>query len=247
MGSLPPIMTECDTTETDPAATRHQSKREKSRDKKRRQRDRRRERARVSAIAEAETLEREMARREILDEAQAPAIMRKPIIAADGTAILGARVEVIDGKPSRIDPVARLKLTERQRRAARQLLADWREVGGGLNVRAVDYLRSGNGGDGQGAHEAMRRQIDTRARLDGAMARLGAYTVLVARVVLDCIPLDVWARQKGKTPENAMGWLEAALDRVAAFYWPATPDSTHHDRILTIGPPKSAYDMSAPN
>lgn len=214
--------------------------REKSRLRKQRQRERTRERHRLAAIAEAEQLERDILKREVLDEYAAPAIMRCPILMADGHMLLGPRVQVIDGCPARVDPVAALKLTARQRRAGRQLAADWREVGAGISMCAVDWMR-GSHGEGLGGHAAIRRQIDTRQRLEGVLAFLGAFAPLVARVVMDCIPLSVWAEQAGRTHDQAIGWLSAALDRAALFYWPQSPGRLPTERILTIGPPRSDY------
>lgn len=199
---------------------------------------------RLAILAEVARLEQEAKRKEIADEGVVSAVLRKPIATPCGFVLLGARVSVEGGKIARIDPVAALKLTDRQRRAARQLQTDWREVGGGLNVRAVDYLRSGGGGDPRGVHLAMRRQIDTRARLDAALTFAGAFAVILARVVLDGIPPAVWAYQEGRLAEDAPRWVAAALDRLAAFYWPPREDGPSRERILTFGPSRNTYELA---
>lgn len=158
--------------------------------------------------------------------------------------LVGARIEIQDGKPARVDPVAALKLTERQRKAGRQIQADWREVGAGLNVSPTGYTRGSGQGSGMGGHAAMRRQIDTRARLDGALTFLGAFAPLVASVVLNCIPPAVWACQEGRPVADAGRWVEGALDRLALFYWPEARDGSVHERILTFGPPRKSYTMT---
>lgn len=211
--------------------------RERTRDRQRRKRDRDRESRTLAATVEAERLEAQA-------ERHAPSVLRNPIISPAGFMVVGARVEVIAEKPARVDPVAQMKLSERQKRAARHLLADWREVGDGLNVAAVDYLRTGGGGGGDG-HDGMKAQIETRARLDGALTFLGAFAPGVARIVLDCIPLKVWAKQAGKTEADAVAWINAALTRLALFYWPPQQNGTSHERILTFGPPRASYGLSS--
>lgn len=224
----------------------HEARKIRKREQKQRERERAREKTRLLIVAEMERIERDAARKEIIDETFVSRVLRHPVLTPGGYMLVGARIEVAAGRPARIDPVLALKLTERQRRAARQIQTDWREVGAGLNVGAVDYLRSGGGGDGSGGHGAMRRQIDTRARLDAAMAFLGAFAPLVAKVVLDCIPPKVWAYQEGRPVEDAGRWVAAALDRLALFYWPPREDGVSRECILTIGPPRSAYDLSVP-
>lgn len=211
-----------------------------------RSRERRRAAAVARATAEAEQLENEAQAAERFAEHLAPAVQRAPVVTPGGVMLLGPRIEILDGKPARVDPVAALKLTPRQRRAARQLQADWREVGAGLNVTALSYIRGSGHGTGTGAHAAMRRQIDTRVRLDGAVMFLGAFAPLVARVVLDGIPPAVWAHQEGRSVEDAPRWVEAALNRLSDFYWPEAPERPRGsvvERILTFGPPRQAYEL----
>lgn len=172
-----------------------------------------------------------------------------------GHMLLGARVRIVDGRPVRAfgltaedDPVVKLArdsraITQRHAEAARQLQLDWNDVGGGLGLGAVDYLRTGGGGGGGGLNEAMLAQAETRARLDGAIAHLGAYAPCVARIVLDCVPVYVWAGETGKTTLTAIAWLAAALGRLVTFYWPPDPTTDRALRILTFGPSRAAYDM----
>lgn len=210
----------------------------------RRSRERRRERARLLAIAEAERLEKEADAAERFSEALAPFVLRHPVQTPSGYMLVGARIEIQDGKPARVDPVAALKLTDRQRKAGRQIQMDWREVGAGMNYATAGYGRGGGPGDILGSHAVMRRQIDTRARLDGALAFLGAFAPLVAAVILNCIPPAVWACQEGRPAADAPRWIEAALDRLALFYWPeAQGGGRPTERILTFGPPRQAYTL----
>lgn len=247
---------------------RSAAQRETHRLREERRRNRVRETNRLLAIAEAERVERQ----ERADEDVVSAVLRKPIMTSEphvtgrhhyaGVAeegallvftatgqtaparmIVGPRIEIIDGRPSRVDVLAGLKLTERRKSAGLLLRADWQEVGTGINASAVDYFRSGGGGSGLGGHATILSQIKTRARLDGAMTAAGAFAPLLARVVLDGVPLAVWACQAGRTIQAARGWLEAALDRVAAYFWPDAPRGAVQ-RIRTIGPARAEYGVT---
>jgi hypothetical protein len=211
-----------------------------------RQRQRQREARVAAAIAAAE-------RQEIADEKIAPAVVRHPVVDGSGRVLTGARVVVIDGRPQPaqfgigVDPDPLVALARKSRQilpahiaAAQQLRADWRLVGSGLGFGASDYLRSGGRGDGYGRHRAMMAQIEARARLDGALAYIGAFAPMVSTVVLDCVPLSAWARAAGKSPADAIAWIVAALTRLSAYY---APDARAHrqPRILTFAPPRTAY------
>jgi hypothetical protein len=139
------------------------------------------------------------------------------------------------------DTTVMMKLTERQRAAITTLRRDWEEVGGGLGVGATDWLRAGGSGDGVGGRDAMLAQIGTRARLEGALANLGALAPMMARVALDCIPLAVWAAQAGVGDVDARTRFGGAATRLAAFYWPAKPTLDQALTILVIGPAREAY------
>ncbi len=221
-------------------------RRDAARLRQQRSRDRRRDAARLRAIAEAQRLEQEADAAERFAESLAPYVMRNPVVTQGGVMLIGPRIEIQSGKPARVDPVASLKLTLRQRKAAHQIQADWREVGAGLNVAAAGYLRGSGQNSGMGGHAAMRRQIDTRARLDGALTFLGAFAPVIARVVIDCVPPAVWACQNGRPADDAVGWVTAALDRLGMFYWPEPPlvPGAPVERILTIGPPRQAYELT---
>ncbi len=245
-------------------AEKDQRRRQARRDKERRRRARRAEAARVAAIAEAERIEVEARDREARAEKLAPQVLRKEIVAPavkatswhDGRAeavLVGPRVQIVDGRPVRAfglsaedDPVVKLArenkaITDRHTDAARRLQLDWEDVGGGLGLGAVDYLRTGGGGGGGAVNEAMLAQAAMRASLDGAMAHLGAFGPAVARIVLDCVPVYAWAAQVGKDMEAAIAWLVCALDRLAAFYAPEPRPV--RVRIRTVGPSRAAYGI----
>jgi hypothetical protein len=221
-----------------PTKPRILTKRDANRLRKQRQRDRERDARRIAAEAEAEFLE---ARGERL----APAAMRHSVSTAGGAMIIGARVQIVDGRPERAfalhtvnNPSELLALKPREEQAARQLQNDWNDVGSGINVGAVDYLR-GNGGGGiryPDEDKAMLDQIKARGRLDGAMTHLGAFAPSIARVLLDCVPLTIWGPEVGKTSEEARAWILAGLNRLIGFYWPPTPHGQSGPVLLTFGP-----------
>lgn len=246
---------------------RRQQKREKERLRKRRKRERRARAAQAAAIAEAERLEAEAQDRDRREEKLAPGVLRAPIMAParaatswhdarPETMLVGARVQIVDGRPVRSfglssedDPVTKLarenkSITTRHTDAARQLQLDWEDVGGGLGLGAVDYLRTGGGGGSGAINQAMLDQALVRMRLDGAMAHLGAFAPAVARIVLDCVPVYVWAEQTGKDMTQAIAWLVCALDRLAGFY---SPEEQHaRTRIRTLAPARSSYAVDIP-
>lgn len=247
---------------------RRQAKREKERLRKQRKRKRRSEAALLAAVAEAERLEAEGRDREARAEKLAPAVLRKPIMAKarkatewhDGrpeAMLVGARVQIVDGRPVRSfglssedDPVIKLArenkaITPRHTDAARQLQLDWEDVGSGLGPCAVDYLRTAGGGGGGAINHAMLAQAAVRARLDGAMAYLGAFAPAVARIVLDCVPVYVWAEQTGKDMTQAIAWLVCALDRLAGFYNPEQRGARVIG-IRTVAPARASYAVELP-
>lgn len=223
--------------------TRTITQRDAARTRKQRQRDRQRERNRLAAEALA-------AQQERLAEDLAPHVLRTPVMAGD-VMLLGPRVVIVNGRPMRSlphvggDPTANLTrnsplFTERHQQSARQLQQDWSDVGVGCGVGAMDYLRSGGGsGDGVGGHKAMLAQIAARQRLEGALTFLGAFSPGVCRVVLDCIPVNVWAGEIGWEVGVAIAWLAKALDRLGLFYFPVA--EVAHVRIRTLGPRRADY------
>lgn len=248
---------------------RRQARREKERLRKQRQRERRAKAAQAAALAEAERLEAEAKDRDRRDEKLAPAVLRAPIMAPalnptswrpDGrpeTMLVGSRVQIVDGRPVRAfgltaedDPVVNLagknnSITARHTDAARQLQLDWEDVGSGLGLGAVDYLRTGGGGGSGAINQAMLDQAMVRARLDGAMAHVGAFAPVLARVVLDCVPVYVWAAETGKDMTQAIAWLVCALDRLVGFYNPERQLA----RVLgirTVAPSRASYAVDLP-
>ena len=223
-----------------PARQGAPSKRDAARQRQRRKRDRDRQRqAEIEKALETQ--------REIIAEHLAPAITRATIYDHAGRMLVGPRVAIVAGRAVRAyghtpnDTTVMMKLTERQRAAITTLRRDWEEVGAGLGVGATDWMRAGGSGDGVGGRDAMLAQIGTRARLEGALAHLGAMAPMVARVVLDCIPLAIWAAQEGVGAVDARTRFGGSASRLAAFYWPAKPEPGRRMDILVIGPAREAY------
>jgi hypothetical protein len=221
------------------------SNREDWRIRKQRQRERQRDAAKSSAASALDRIEADA-------ECLAPAVMRNAVTAPDGHMLIGPRTTVANGRVSRADPIAGCKaFTEAQRHAARKLQLDYNDVGTGIGVGAVDYLRSGGGGgSGDGGHTAILEQCRARARLEGAMASAGALSHALARVVLDGVPISVWVQEPdpyGVERDTAAGvaWIGLGLDRLAAFYNP--PVEARGVKIRTIGPGRGEYGLEQNN
>lgn len=204
-------------------------------------------------------------RAEAIGERAAPSVLREAIIVRGGYMLRGRRIDVVDGRAERTlaigvdsDPIAKLvrdskSITERHKRAARLLQQDWQDAAEGVNAAPVDYERAGGGGgDGTGGHSAVLEQVVTRARLEGALAHLGAFTPCVVRVVLHCVPLGIWMFEENVrrgesdhlTPATALAWMVTALDRLAGFYWPKRATFEHLIRHgLMFGPERAEYSM----
>jgi hypothetical protein len=219
--------------------SRSAAQREAAVSRKRRQRDRERHAARLAAAAQA-------ARQEAAEEKLAPAVMRQTITSTEGYMLTGPRVRIINGRPER-DPIAygqNPEFTKNRKWAARKFQLDWHDVGCGENVAAVDYLRSGGGsGAADGwpvGHHAMMEQVKARARLQGALAFLGAFAPGVCRVVLDGVPISAWVLEGDPPSTVAAGvaWIALGLDRLVLFY---DPPSSKPVVIRTIGPPRADY------
>ena len=232
-----------DTATYDPAAATKTVRRAKAREKKTRQRQHRRERQLLSAQQEAQ-------RQEEIAEQAAPAIMRAPIVSQDGTMLIGARIEIVNGRAHRADPIAASKsaqFTADHKKAARRLQQDWHDVGAGIGVGALDYLRTRGSGDGVGWDTSVLEQIETRRRLESALTFLGAFAPSIARVVLDCVPIAVWVqepdptRSEPRTVDEGIAWLAAGLGRLAKHYWPPAPAVDGVIRVLA--PERAAYEV----
>lgn len=166
----------------------------------------------------------------------------------DARMLIGPRVRIIAGKPARSNALEmeiglkNREFTDAMKDAIKRLQLDWSDVGAGVNVAAVDYLRSGGGGGGDGGHQALMEQVRARARLEGAMTFLGAYAPGVCRVVLDNVPIAVWVLETDpvQTVREGVAWILGALGRLVMFY---DPPSTKRVQIRTLGPQRSEYSM----
>lgn len=213
--------------------------------KRQRQQADKRQRRDAAERQRAASRETEAAHQEILDERAAPKVQREAVLASDGTMLRGPLVEVVNGRPIRVNQVARIAgvigdteglpasfrdvigdlggrspaITPARVGAARQLQDDWARVGGGVGVSAKDYAeRFGGSFAGGLLDQGIMAQADARQRLDGALTWLGALCDIVVPVVLDCVPPTAWARQNGMSEKHAVGYLAAALTRLASFY-----------------------------
>jgi hypothetical protein len=231
----------------DAVAAQRAAQREKNRERVARHRERKRLRDEIAALAEAERIRFAAESQERHDESVVSAALRKPIVTPTGYVVMGARLAVSGNRISRVDPLASESLSDRQRGAARKLQQDHREAESGAGARIADYGGDRGGGGDQpilGQDIGMIVYIQARTRLAAALAYAGAFSVILRRVVLDAVPLAVWAYQEGHTAEDALRWLGNALTRLALFYNPPVKVSLSTGRILTIAPARSEYDLS---
>lgn len=80
------------------------------------------------------------------------------------------------------------------------------------------------------------------------MAFLGAFAPAVARVVLDGIPIAVWASEPdpfgvARTTVDGIAWIALALARLSVFYNP--PIEASGVRIRALGPAREDYSTEA--
>ena len=165
--------------------------------------------------------------------------------------LIGARIEIVNGRAHRADPIAASKsaqFTADHKKAARRLQQDWHDVGAGIGVGALDYLRTRGSGDGVGWDTSVLEQIETRRRLESALIFLGAFAPSIARVVLDCVPIAVWVqepdptRSEPRTVDEGIAWLAAGLGRLATHYWPPAPAVDGVIRVLA--PERASYEVT---
>jgi uncharacterized protein DUF6456 len=179
----------------------------------------------------------------------APSHVRHAVTDAGGRVVRGAMVIVDGGRVRRASVLDRLRshgeereakglaslITARRVKAAERLQIDYSEVGAGIGVSASDYLRlSGSNGAGTDPHGGVRAQIDTRDRLDRALASLGSFTDIVVPVVLDGVDVRSWSQARGYDRQQAVGYLAAALERLAEFYDPIKIRSAGNGAVRSV-------------
>lgn len=165
----------------------------------------------------------------------APRHMRQPVTDHSGRTVRGAMVIVDGARVRRANVLDRLRayaaerearglsslITARRVKAAERLALDHAEVGAGVGVATSDYLRSmGSNGNAGNAHGAIGAQIATRERLLAALAWCGSFVDIIAPIVFDGIDVRSWANARGYDRQQAVGYLAAALERLACFYDP---------------------------
>lgn len=219
-------------------------KREESRTRKQRQRDRERERNRQKAADLA-------IHQEAQSEDLAPRVLREAIMATGGYGmILGPRVVVVNGRAvhaypgyprNPVEGVRYKDVTKRHQEAAQRFQQDWADVGAGCGATAVDYARArSRGGSPAGENRSMLAQIDIRDRLDLAFVALGNYGAAVCRVVIDCIPISVWAEERKIDIGVAVQFIVMGLDLLVAHYFPETI-SPGSGKLMGFGPARVSY------
>lgn len=164
----------------------------------------------------------------------APRHVRHAVTDQDGRVVRGALVIVDGGRVRRASVLDRLRaygaeresrglsslITLRRVKAAERLQIDHSEVGGGIGVATSDLLRCTGSNGGANPHAAIGQQIATRERLLAALAHCGTFTDIIVPIVLDGIDVRSWAESRGYDRQQAVGYLAAALERLACFYDP---------------------------
>jgi hypothetical protein len=231
-------------TATSPNLTR----REQSRLRKQRQRDRQRALAAAAKQAQKE-------RDEVRDEEQAPAVLRHPVVAPDGSVIRAPRL-VRDSVGFRhADPLTHIavevlggskQFTAEQYRAAKQLRDAWDSAGEGVNLGASDWgsIRGPRGTAPMtpAGHSDLVKQVEQRLEIEAAATFLGSLWTAVRDMMLMGMSVAAWAAKSGKAPDVAKGYLMAALDRLVEFY-SAKQERPVVTRIRTLAPGRDAYSV----
>lgn len=205
---------------------------EQEREKKRRLVERKRAEQLAKAIEEANEIEAESERRAfLLASIETPTMVLR-----------GPRIRIVEG---RIERGPDLSFVPRRSRAAViQFQHDWQDAGAGLGSGSSNYTGAGGGGDQPiiGRDHAMLAQITIRTRLEGAMRELGADFRDLIRVVIECVPIPVWAAEHpaNPDPDEAVRMILAIFARLADFYSPRR-DVAREPRSLTLGPSRETY------
>lgn len=214
--------------------------------------DRTLQRRQRRATEKADRLARELATREavaIADHTRAKELAAphalEPVTDVTGRTVRGARIIVdyaSDGtpRPRRASVMDRLRrygeareakglasmITKQCMQAAEKLQSDYSEAGAGITVSASVYMRllGAGGGSNRGAPAtgSIAHQIAVRARLEGALGWLGPLVDIVVPVVFDGVGIEQWATDNRQNPDQAVGYLAAALRHLARYYRPKT-------------------------
>lgn len=209
--------------------------------------DRRREAVRRASEAAAARARAEDARQEDM----APSGLRSAVLDESGAVVRHARVELapgVGGRPGASfiysNPIKHLiargersevpTITEAHGRAVDRLLIAWRVAGEGISAGVSSYGDVRGGGDRVGPGNAgIDQQIASRAEVAAAATWLGALWPVVRDVSLRGIDVSHWAGGARMDRKVAMGYLRAALDRLADFY--KEPEKPSRIRTVEFG------------
>ncbi len=209
-------------------------------------RARKSERERLLALAAAADQDRRA-------EQIAPRHARTSVVDGSGRVVRGALVVVDGAIVRRASVLDRLRtygeerearglasmITSRRVDAATRLQVDHAEVGQGIGVAACDYSRQIGLGTADGSNTAVLRQIAARKRLEEAVVWLGSAMDIIAPVVLDGVDVRSWAEARRLDRQQAVGYLAAALERLAEYYdrLTKTTGSASRVRSAEVGQP----------
>ena len=203
----------------------------------RRERKRLRDAARARVRAEAAVRRAEEAARAA--EELAPLAQRVSVHDASGALLRAPRLAVVDGRAIRTQP---LGLSRPQRLAAARFASDWDEA---QTISAgVARLEGGpHGVSGSAAPDAaVVRLIAVRARLEGAMAWVGAFLPALLLCVCGRAPVAEWARESGQDKTEALAWVRAGINRLVMYYDNGERPKPVKMEIVSFGPERGEYE-----
>ena len=201
----------------------------------------RREQAARRARAKREAAEREEARQEAI----VPAAQRQPVLAADGSIIRRARVQV-DG-PAFVKSSALCHIASRNTRItaahiqAADRLAKAAQRSETITIGSANYGERTSGRVQSGVlsgyvQAIVDGQIEAAQEVVGARKWLGRWWPVVSGIVIDGQDATAWGHVHGVYRETAVKMLIVGLNRLVAFYEALKPARRGRIRAAEIVP-----------
>lgn len=189
-----------------------------------------RERREAAALKQRQAEEQEKRQEEARAEDLAPKVQREPVTAADGTVLRGARVHRSGATFVRSSPLVHLMnragdnplITKAHLSAARWLQAQWELAGEGVGLGASNYGdRTSGGGSGLPSDGGfIWSQVEAQRNIAACQTFLGALWPAIMSVVILGMDVTSYAATRKLRREVALGYVAAALDRLAEFRKP---------------------------
>lgn len=206
------------------------------------------ERARKRAETEARRAAYEKAeaeRQERLAELIAPKVQREAVVTADGAIVRAPRVErdgltfkrstSLHHLAKRSEGMESPTIRPDHIRAATRLIQAWELGGEGVGLGASNYgERLGGGAGGTPGGRIISLQIEARQEIGAVQAFLGALWPAIYAVVIRGSDVTSYAAAMKKRREVALGYVEAALDRLVEFYRPKPAPESIKSQIRAV-------------